>query len=533
MAISNTTLVQAGAAFYGMASDGSFTAMTAPTTATVSATNKPRFTVDGAFAVVVNSVAPPLIADDSGILLFLSPAAPTVAPTVAATVSGTLTGTYFVKYTFIILDTNSTLIAESDFSPVSASVSPSSKKISVSALQLMSGLGTSIDPRYTVQRRLYRTTNGTTTYFKWLDVADNTTTTAVDDASDASLATFSAPTLGSIASLSHVANFGGRLFGVAIGTARDVLRYTETAARWAWPAANIFTMPQVPGDPQAGITALMPRRDALGIAKANMFIELRGVSDANFSTVILSSTVGTLNQETVASFRDMVYFLSRDGVYSWSDAGLTNLAEGKVKAWFTTDTYFNRDLFSSAFAYIDINTGRYYLFLVSAGSTTVDRWVEYNIENNTWWGPHITAAYTPTSAFAIAAPTPTFAIGETVGFVTKESATRNDNTTSPIASDVITVPMTSESPPQTQYWGELYTEVTPQATGNLGIEVKVGEPADVYASKRYHPLKDGVFNTGRMGVGRWAQFRFTHNGLNEVLELIGFEINPVNKIGRR
>src|SRR5207245_1237590 len=38
------------------------------------------------------------------------------------------------------------------------------------------------------------------------------------------------------------------------------------------------------------------------------------------------------------------------------------------------------------------------LFLCSAGSSTIDRWVEYEINSGRWMGPHKTGAFTPSAA---------------------------------------------------------------------------------------------------------------------------------------
>lgn len=528
-----STFVQSGEEFFVVTEDGAGAELVVPSTVEVTEDRPPRFEVNGVHAIVVNSVSQPLIVDDNGIVMFLSPLAPLTAPTVAVGTGGGLTGTYFVKYTFVIRTLDDIDVAESGFSPTSASVVLTADKLAVSAIETMPGLTTLIDPRYEIIRRFYRTTNGTTTFFKWYDLQDNTSVTFEDDASDASLATFSAPNLGTVPFLSNIASFRDRLFGVDDSTNREILLYSEAGRRWAWPEDNYFLAPQIKGDSQSGITALMPRGEALGIAKSGMLLQLTGTTDDDFRIVVLSTTVGALNQESVASYRENVYFLGLDGVYRWGDDGLQCMSDGRVRSWFTTDDHFNRDLFTEAFAVIDPLDKSYKLFLAAAGSTTVDTWVEFDIETGTWWGPHRTDAYELSSAFRLAGHTPLVGYGEATGFITVETDTRSDDGTVIIECESVTTPMKVVDPPQTALWGELTVEVAPQAAGQLKIYPTVGELYENEQQVMPHDLSVASSRAGRLGFGRYLKLRFYNNTLEQVLQILGFEVDPVYIVGDR
>lgn len=532
--MANPTLVQSDDDFYLMGDDGVSTVLTPPTTVTITDTRLPRFDVNGVHAVVVNSVDQGLIVDDAGIMLFLSPPAPTAAPTLSSGTAGALTGTYSVKYTFAIRDLGGTIVAESGFSPSASTGAIVTKKITASNLALLTGLvPANYSDRYEVVRRLYRTTTGTATYFLWTTVADNTTTTVTDDTSDAAISLIAADFLGTAPFLSHIAAFHERLYGVDDSTNREVLLYSEASQRWAWPTDNFFTMPQVKGDSQSGITALLPRRDVLGIAKSNMVIQLAGDDDATFNVTILSSSSGCVSQESAAQYRDFWYFLGQDGVYRWGEDGINCISDGKVRSWFTTDDYFDRASFADAFGTIDITRKVYKLFLIEPGETTSNVWVEFDIESGTWWGPHRTDATVFTSALTIANDTPLIGEGTDDGLVLIDTLDRNDLDTDAIEVDAPLAPLKVSDPPETTYFGMLLLEVEPQLDGQLSVFPIVGEPDDNEDPVFTHDLTVGTAALGRLGYGRFLSLRFYSNTIDQVLQLLGFEVDPVNTVGRR
>lgn len=528
----NSTLVQSGEDFYIVGEDGSWGLLEVPSTVTVTTERPPRFEVKDIHAIVVNSVDQPLIVDDTGIVLFMSPRAPTAAPTLAVGSAGALTGTYQVKYTFAIRSLDDVIVAESGFSPA-ATVVLAADNLAVSALQLLTGLDpVNYSSRYEVVRRAYRTVAGGSTFFLWFTVADNTTTSFEDDLTDAELSVLASPSLGTSPFLSHIASFKERLFGVDDSTNREVLLYSEIGLRWAWPTDNFFTMPQTKGDSQSGITALMPFRNSLGITKSNMLISLTGTDDSTFNLTTLSTSIGCVSQESCAQYRDAWYFLGQDGVYRWSESGIDCVSDGKVRTWFASDTYFNREEFGSAFGVVDVIDKTYRLYMALAGETTVRSWVEFDIESGTWWGPHTTSAYNWRSAFRLGAHTPTVGVGSSTGYIAVNTAERNDDGFL-IVTEAVTTPIRATDPPATAYFGSLTTEVDPQFEGTLSVFPVVGELSESEDTAFSHDISIASVDLGRLGYGRYLQLRFYHATINQIIQLLGFEVDPVNIVGRR
>jgi hypothetical protein len=103
--------------------------------------------------------------------------------------AGPLIGAYRVKGTFLIKDDDGRVIAESDYGPVS----DASPALVSNALQV-TGINRSSNANVN-GRRLYRTTSGPgDTYFQWIDVDGNVTTSVIDGVTDEGLATLAAPT---------------------------------------------------------------------------------------------------------------------------------------------------------------------------------------------------------------------------------------------------------------------------------------------------------------------------------------------------
>src|SRR5258708_2357734 len=276
------SIFQAGSTVYGVDPRGSTVALTLPTNVSLDKTLRPRFAVLGRFVVVVNSTNRPITVDANLNVRVLCPSAPAAKMTLSGVAGGALSGTYTARQTYIILDQFGNLIAESDFGPTTAAVNITSNFLKASGIDL------SLD---TVSAsRLYRTTNGTSVYFQWIDIDGNTQTTIQDDLSDAGLATLSAPALGTPPNLSLISEFKGRLFGVSKSDPSR-LRYSEVAAGYSWPGINSFQMP-LPGSDTRGITGLARRRDALGIGRTNAFFQLTGTGPSAFTIVIVSTNFG-------------------------------------------------------------------------------------------------------------------------------------------------------------------------------------------------------------------------------------------------
>ncbi len=391
-------IIQTGAALQLMDMLGGLTTLTLPTGVILRTDVPPRWVVNGRYLVLVNTPSEPLTIDATGTVRLLTPKPPRIAPILTGPNAGGLSGTFRARMTFVIQDVFGNLISESDLGPFSAPVVIAAKSILASNLD--------ISPDQVTGRRLYRTTDNGAVYFQWVDLDGNVLTSVQDDLSDAGLSIVAAPVLGTPPRLTTIAEFRGRLFGTG-DVDIDHLRYTEAGIQYSWPAENVIEIPAV-GSDEFGIVGLLPRREALGVGRRNTLVQITGSGAENadgvvdFDRVILSKELGIESQETMKVFRDTAYFLWKDGVYAWGSEGITCISDGSadgrgnVRSWFTTNSFFNRDKFTKAFAHMDANTPKYRLFLASAESDVIDSWVEYDINERTWWGPHETTLFSPT-----------------------------------------------------------------------------------------------------------------------------------------
>lgn len=532
MAIS---VIQTGASLQMMDSLGGLVDLTLPTGVTLRADIPPRWVVYGRYVILVNTPSQPLSIDASGTVRLLTPKPPRLAPVLSGPNAGTLTGNFRAKMTNVILDSVGNVIAESDFSPFSSQLAIVAKNLTASNLD--------ISPDQISLRRLYRTTDNGAVYFQWVDVNGNVLTSVQDDLSDAGLSLFAAPFLGTPPRLTTIAEFRGRLFGTG-NVDIDHLRYTEAGFAYAWPEDNLIEIPQI-GSDEFGIVALAPRREALGVGRRNMLVQITGsgAEDDNgidFDRVILSKELGIESQETVKIFRDTAYFLWKDGVYSWGSEGLTCVSDGtddgrgNVRSWFTTDSYFNSDLFTQAFAHVDASGPTYRLFLASADSLEIDSWVEYNINDKTWWGPHSTALFTPTCAFnrTDASSRDIPVIGSDTR-VYQEQEERTDGPSTPITFDAVGKRHALADPDQNKYFGELSILGKAQTSGQLSVVARTGEMNATQSATQFYDMTRNRQRLGRIGAGKHAQIQLTNAEVATDVEIYGYEVDPVNLIGRR
>lgn len=522
------TLVQAGGSLYSVGSEGTVSsALTLPTGITLSSNRIPRFARYNNMVVVVNTPSRPLTVDPSGTVRVLTPTAPSTPVSMTGSTGGTLSGTFRAKHSFIVLDSSQNVISESDFSDISTGATITSKYLSVSNINISQDSITA--------RRLYRTTDNGSVYFPWIDLDGNSSTTLIDDKSDAALQLVAAPTLGTPPDLTLIAQWNGRLWGVDRSDI-DHLRYSEAGVIYAWPGTNSLPIPHLGGD-RFGIMGLMPRRDALGVARKNNLVQVTGNLVGNIRQVNLSENCGVESPESIVTFRDSVFFLWQDGVYLWDANGLTCISDaGGVRSWFATNSYFNRGMFSQAFAILDYETLTYQLFLCSAGGTTVDKWVEYNLNTGKWYGPHSTTAFTPSCAVKVRGRNdkPFHMIGSRDGYLSQSVAgVYNDWKFAPIDMEVVTKSHDGGDPDRETYFGELSVHGEAQATGAVTISPIVGEldavtgPADMTWDLTLPRQR-----LPRLGVGKHVHLVMSNNVMDENVVIYGYTI-PFNDVGRR
>lgn len=523
------TLLQVGGSLKSVNTTGAFSsALTLPSGVQLATNRVPRFAKFKNYVVVVNTPTRPLSVDTSGVVRVLTPAPPTTAIVLSAGASGGLTGAYLALQTYKVLDASGNLIAESDYGPAMSAA------FSVTAQKLHAVFPLSPDSVSATQ--LYRTTANGGTYFPWIRIDGNATTSEEDDIADASLGIVAGPSLGSAPDLTLIAEWGGRLWGVD-RSAVDDLRYTEAGTMHGWSALNTLPIPHI-GSDAAGVTALIPRRNALGVTRLNVFHQVTGSERANFAPVVVNGgeQVGCVSQESVVVFNDVAYFLWRDGVYKWDSEGVRPITNGSVRSWFTSDQYFNPAMFWRAFAQLDPIALKYRLFLASVGSAKNDRWIEYDLTTGTWWGPHVTDAFSPSCAVLVQGTDmrPYFMIGSTEGYLSQDQSARNDWGFAPISLSVETKRHDLKEPDYEKYFGELSMLGKAQTAGTLTVTPTVGEidgatPGMVLS----YDMTQGRQRLGRLGIGKQASLKFEHDVLNEDVALYGYEINPVNIVGRR
>lgn len=522
------TLLQAGNTLVPMNFNGEIgTALTLPAGVTLSQLLVPRFTRINRYLVLVDTPTKPLTIDDAGVVRPLTLIAPTAAPVLTGPNAGALTGTYLVKQTFIVKDTDGNVISESDYGPVS-------NQLAISGKKLLATFAVSTETGATT--RLYRTATGPgSVYFKWADVVGAATTTYESDSSDAALAIVAGPTLGVAPDLTLITEFQGRLWGVDRDDV-DHLRYTETAMMYAWNALNTIPIPHV-GDDAAGISGLIPRRNALGIGRRTGFYQITGTSTSNFQCVQVNGgeQASFVSQESCVIHNDVAMFLGQDGVYKWDSSGITSMTDGKVRSWFATDDVFNRSLFFRAFAQLDRAGLKYRLYLCSVGSEVPNRWVEMDLLTGAWYGPHLTTAFNPTCAVDVILSTGQVSamVGSYEGFVSKFQEQRGDWLAYPIDTRIRTKAHSMGEPDLEKYWGELSINAKQQAAGSMTVIPLVGEVDVPTSVNMTYDMTAGRQRLARVGVGKHLSLELTHGTLNQEVMVYGYEVNPIHVVGRR
>lgn len=520
------SLIQAGTSLQFLNTSGGIITLTLPPGVSLNASLSPRWIVYGNYVILVNSPNFPLTIDANGDVRPLTPKAPGSGPVLSAGSAGDLTGTYgYVRYTFIIRDSNGNLISESDFSPGSNTITIANKMLRVD------GIETSTDTAIT-GRRIYRTTNNGVVLFPWMELDGNTLTSFQDDLSDAGLQLIAAPTLGSVPRLLLIKEWRNRLWGVG-DTDLDNLRFSQAEAMWSWPITNGIKIPGI-GRDQFGIKALMPRREALGVGRRDLIWQITGQTPEDFTAVKLSEVIGVESQESVVTYRDTIWWLWKDGVYQWDDDGLVNVSDGHVKSWFSTDNYFNRNMFVNSFAVFDPIRLKYKLYLASAGSNKINRWVEYDIVDQTWWGPHRTRAFSESSAFLLTdiEDKQEAVVGSSLGFIWKERLTATDNIEDGIPLSLITKWFDGSLPDYEKYWGQLSVLGKVQGAGIVAITPRTGYLDSTDKTPLLYDMTKGRQKLDRLGTGKLMQLTFTHDDPDEPVELYGLEL-PYTVIGHR
>lgn len=527
-------ILNAGGSLYKVTTAGVATALTLPANVTIDSTKPARMAVIGRFVVIANAPSRGLFVDTDFNVRPMGLIPPASAPVLSTGASGGLTGTFRGAYTYKVKDSDGNLLAESPMSPVSAQLAIAAKLLT---------MGYDISPDSAVTHiGLYRTINngGSDALFPWIDVESNLLTSFSDDLSDTLLADITAPTElgappGTVAgtALTILVEWKGRLWGVG-NLDVDDLRFSGAGLLYAWPDDYLLEISPVGAD-QYGITGIIPRRDELGICKRNIIWKIVGEDPDSFEPVKVVEGKGVFATDSIRVIRDIGYFLAEDGVYTWGPTGVSCVSDDKVRPWFTTDSYFNRALFSSAFAKYNARYHSYELHLAAAGSSSIDRWVSYDITSGEWFGPHKTDEFTPTGAGeivdanGIAIPV----ILSSGGFVYQQNQSTFADGASAIAMSAITKAHSGDTPDITKLFKELAVINKAESTsGSLQIGVGLGKTDQATSKSLTADLMDPRQRFPTLGPGRNVRLEFAESTLNQGCEIYGYEI-PFHELGRR
>lgn len=541
------SLVIAGGTLYKLTPAGVPTALALPAGITLSATRPPRWVILGRTVYLTNNPTRSLAIDRHFVVRPMQLIPPVSPVTLARGDAGGLSGAYTVKFTHIIKEPNGALVAESEFSPVSAPATLDGHLLAAS------NISASQDAAVT-HHRLYRTLADGAVYYAWLDV-DAQQQTAADDLSDILLPNLAAPReLGTAPGLvpstymTQCVEWKNRLWAVGDRDI-DTLRFSGDSSAHGWPPTYGLDIKPVGAD-RYGITGLLARKDLLGVGKRESFWKVSGgLPDDDgvpqWDVQREKDGKGIVGPSLVVD--DTGYYLGADGVYRWGPTGFDCVSDGRVRKWFATDEYFNRALFPQAFAKYNERYDVIEWHLARAGSAAIDAWVSYDRASGAWLGPHFTDRTTPTSGFTLVDEGGTHlpAVGGADGHVYLENApgfadaglairvrlrSKCHDGDAPIIDKVFGAPSivsrkidTPGHCQVTYHVGQI--EQRPSAEGTLVIGPPPSQVVDV-------DLRLGTETLPRVGTGQVVQLEITEDTAGIPLELYGYEI-PYYELGNR
>jgi len=525
-------ILHAGTSLQKASPAGTLTNITLPSGVTVTDARPARFAVLSNTIVAVNATSVNIAIDPSDLSTrVLNITGPSTAPTIVGGSSGQLNGEYRVGFTYAIKD-GDTILTESPMSTLSDPITVANKQIDVTGVTTSGTSGVNA-------RLIYMTTAGGAVLFKVEEIANNTGTTVTIDTSDFDIALLpfaedkgNPPGVDSTDRLRLITSWKDRLFA-SPNINPDYVYVSGNREVYSWAESRRFTV-KTEGEDATGVTAFMARRDELVIAKRRKLWKLIGDSPDNFEQILIADGFGAVNQDASIVVKDTCFFLGEDGFYEYGPNGVQRLSRDKVQPWFTTDDYFNRSMFTSAFAKYNQLYDKIELHLAAAGSSNVDRWVEFDLKQREWFGPHKTDAFTPTCGGAMddsnGFSTPV--IGSSAGYIYRQNQSTCADDGTAIDMDVITKFHNANAPDIEHQWGELSVLSKVEDAGTLEIVPTIGgldaDPQDSI----YHDLTTGRERLPRLGPGRLLQLRFKNSENNQSVTIFGYEI-PFFELGRR
>lgn len=533
-------LTQAGSALQLVKSDGTVVSLTLPSGVTVNSARR-------AISAVLGSAV--LIGQSPDINLWLDPVdftlrpmsilPPLSAPDLAAGASTGLTGAYRVKVGYAIKDDTGAIIQQSPLSGQSLSVTLANQDLSLTNIPLSPST-------YVNCRQIYRTAAGGTLFFHAFDIDDNFTTAVTNNTSDAALARLpEAPDLGNPAGamsgvrLRILIEWKNYLWAVADRyDLVDDLLFSAENKFYAWPSAHTFPI-HPKGEDVFGITGVLARRDALGVLKRQKLVKVIGSNEDDFEVKTVVEKIGCVALESCIVIRDVGYWLGEDGVYQWSDQGVQCITREKVDPWFTTDTYFNRSLFTQAQSSYNPQTNALEIGLAAAGSSNIDRWISFHLDKKEWLGPHKTDAFTPTARGLLRSDANALrpVIASSGGHLyLQNQTTPSDVAAVSTAIDAILEPKIHHggSPNTENFFGELSVLGRRESGGTMTITpyLTKDQSAEAATTAFSNDLTLGRQRLGVIGTGRLMRLQFRLNTVDRRFLLYGYDF-PFHSLGKR
>ncbi len=533
-------IIHAGSALKKSDPGGTLSGITLPAGVTISDERPARMAILANKIVVVNAPSVNIFIDPfTARARVLSIAGPTVAPSVAAGAAGQFDGPYRVYFTYAILDPDGDVLTESPASPIAGPVTLSNRQLSISNISTSSTADVNA-------RIVYMTVAEGSDFFEVDRIANNTATTDVINSSDYDLGLLSAanpkgnpPGVDATDRFRLIAAWKDRLFASPFNEP-DFVYVSGNRAVSNWAASQRFTV-KVQGEDKFGVTAFMARRDEFVIAKRRKLVKIIGNDPSDYEQISIlgdSGSVGAVSQEAALVIRDECYFLAEDGFYKYGNDGLISLSRDDVHPWFTTDTYFNRAMFESAFAYHNQKFDTIHLHLAAAGTSTLNRWVRLDLKQMKWFGPDKTW-FNPTAGGAMddenSFNNPV--LGASDGIIYQLNSTSASDDGEAIEFDVIGKFHSADSPDIEKYWGQPAIIIKGAAAGTLDIIPKLVQQdqkiEDAVAQSTISiDYSKGRARPRRLGTGRLCQLRFVNAEVDQEIQIYGYEI-PVHELGRR
>ncbi len=526
-------IVHSGTSLYRMNPDGTATAISLPAGVTFSSSRAMRTAILNRRVFICRAPGVNLQFNPESIGLYpITLTAPTVALTTAAGAAGYLRGRYRYRYSYARKTGAGVVIAESAMSPASTPRDVTDLKISLSVIAASAEATCNC-------RRIYRTLNDGADYYNIYDINDNTTTTYTDDNSDYDVGLIpttqilSTPPGSDASDYFRICTAWRSRIWASPKLYPDRVYFSEIDAMHQWSDSMFFSI-KPEGMDQFGVIAFFTRRDELGLAKRRSIWKIIGDTLDTFRAVQVVEGIGCCSVGSVVTIRDKTYFLYDDGVYEWGPEGLISLTNETVHPWFNTDDYFNRGMFANSFGFWNPKDDTYNLFLASAGNTTLDRWVSFDLQRRQWLGPHKTTAFAPTCGGLLEDESGILwpVVGATGGYLYQQNAAARNDDGSSIPMDVLTAAHHGGDPDVHHYWGELTPLTKRESAGTLVITPTLGDLDAIPQAPILHDLTQERARLRRIGVGRLLQLRFENDELDQEVELYGYEV-PRHTVGRR